>query len=100
MLEKLKLRACAGFSKISKLHASTRAMRARAEKPACCDFTRVAEQQLGKKPKFWLVIISAEVLFFGYYFLTGLFWARPLRPIARETVLSSGKALLFRPHLA
>ena len=36
-------RARAGFLKISKLHASTRAMRARAEKPACCDCTRVAE---------------------------------------------------------
>ena len=36
-------RARAGFLKISKLHASTRAKRARAEKPACCDCTRVAE---------------------------------------------------------
>ena len=41
--EKAAPRARAGFSKISKLHASTRAMRARAEKSACCDCTRVAE---------------------------------------------------------
>ena len=34
----------AGFLHISKLHASTRAKRARAEKPACCDCTRVAER--------------------------------------------------------
>ena len=54
--EKAAPRARAGFSKISKLHASTRAMRARAEKSACCDCTRVAEHCL--KPL--IVFIQAE----------------------------------------
>ena len=40
-------RARAEFLKITKLHASTRAMRARVEKPAWCDCTRVAEHWFG-----------------------------------------------------
>ena len=36
-------RARAEFLQITKLHASTRAMRAHVEKPAWCDCTRVAE---------------------------------------------------------
>ena len=38
--------ARAGFSKISKLHASTRAKRALAGKLTCCNCTRVAEHSL------------------------------------------------------
>ena len=54
--EKAAPRARAGFSKISKLHASTRAMRARAEKSACCDCTRVAEH-------WYIVIYDAKVYY-------------------------------------
>ena len=65
-------RTRAGFLKISKLHASARAMRARAEKSACFDCTRVAKHWFNRslyfsrlifmvKSKIKLIVLQSEI---------------------------------------